>query len=421
MKTTSFSHKDITENPIGTIHDYYTVAAWLGVKPSTISHVLHHMTSDERQDVYAQQHRIAIKKGKDKVRVVYQSKQALDFIQKRLLKEFNDFTAAIPNEHLWAYIPGKNPRNLPKLLQSSGVIAHFDIVGYFDNITFGHISESLQALGMSRQGANLATRFCVVERNTPRGKVRTLQQGSAASSPISNLVGFMFFDRDIMAWLDKQKEGTQMDLQYHRYCDNVYLGVKGAVPLDFIQRFKEFVHGLMRSRGFATHKWNVTTNSNPKRAQKVLGIVVNHIPRVEKEYFEKTRAILFNACIKGIEYSAAEFFHKHPEPPKMEDSLFGGHVNTNGFLAKLGGRANYIGDVNSKHKLQLTKLRGASVRLDAWRAKLSFAGTPDTPAAPLPEHIFTVFHEYQNSTESTDAYLKRLEQALAIPLTALAA
>ncbi len=421
------------------IDNWYDLGVVLGVPTRILSYAL--KSRDELQT-----------KLHIKDRVVYKSLRSLNYVQKRLLILFNSLYAQIPTEHMLAYIKNKNPRDyLAEHCTGYKYEVTFDIRKYYDNISLATLVETLKDYGCTTRGAKLIARYCVVRRLLHGNKqISTLQQGSAVSPNLSNLVGYKYLDAPLLEWLEqKKREYPELEYKYVRFSDNVALFLRGEVPLDFIKDYRTVVQEVTTAGKFKTHKHRVTPANHPKQNQQFLGIVLNKIARIDKYRYDCLRSTLFNSVVHRQHWDISRYFIDNPVPVKYDTpahtagyltiasrELYPGSTVGQGMYTKymsiLGGHCAYVTSVSAKQGKCVTKLHkacalitdflttthqklmnghtasyttlvpGRSITVRDFRA---FIYPGDIKVSPA---LFTALKLYRVNTESIDDYLHRL-------------
>lgn len=333
---------------LGLISDWYGLGSALRVSPSTMAYALT-FRNELQQPV------------RHKDRPLYKSAPALKFVQTRIGMLASNIMNSKEHENVvLAYRQGISPVNVLSQYQNSHALITTDVRKYYPSIRLEHIESSLMDAGMNSLGARLTGRYCIVERHG-------LQQGSTASSAVSNLVGYRYIDLPVLHWLAEQ--GVQDDVGYIRYCDNMALFLLRNLGENFYKEFKDFFKEKMQSNGFRLHHWCYTSNNSRYRPQKFLGVVLNHAPRVAKDRLGKLRAVCFSLCRTGYNEAAARILVEGGgvgEQP-AHSFVYGVHsAAADKLRSKLIGNASYVGMINKRHGLWLTKLIKAADLLDRW-------------------------------------------------------
>lgn len=366
------------------IYDWYTLGAALDIRPHILAWVLR-----ERNNM---QHRIRLGK-----RTVYRSAPALLAVQNRLITLIEPLVDALPEEDaIIAYRRGRPYMDALKRQAGATLLIMTDVRKYYDHVHLDHLEAALAEQGFTPAGARLIGRYCVV--NTKRGL--TLQQGSPASPALSNLVGARCFDRPIRHWLHANYPG--LSVTYLRYCDNLALFVRGEVPEDFPQAYKEAVKHLLAERGFQTHHWGTITHSHPKISQKFLGIVLNHQARLERSRTDELRAILYNCCLRGIDSEGRRYLYEKGLATGREVKEASPEYIERKMTQLLRGHISYATPINQRQALWLRKLYDASKTLNSLKDK-------NLLTRPEVRHVI---HGYRDDAESSEAYVARVLAAV---------
>lgn len=412
------------------INDWYDLALHLGVQPYQLSY-------QKRPGVRnSMQHKIVLDPKGDR-RVVYKSDKSLANIQNRImgmLLSLEEDTGHTMDQAI-AYRKGVNAVKVISEQTDKKCLIKFDIKKYYDHITVKHLKGALMDLGFTKLGAQLVAYYCVVQRDLGGGRIlQTLQQGSPASCCLSNLVGEKYIDKPIMAWIQtKQDEHPGITFKYLRYSDNVAVWVDGEnIPLTLLQEFKGFVKNTLATNRFWTHKWSTIPNSHPKRNQQFLGVILNKIARIDKTRYERLRATLFNACRSGLDTAAANYWDFKGRNGAAPNERLQEEVDLERFKMVFRGQVSYVGGINEKHKIELTKLLKAADLLSSqnvyamkadmditpamqaptWAKRIkTISGTPCVVSKSLPDEKMQVLKEYKKSHEPVEQFLERLAAA----------
>lgn len=286
---------------------------------------------------------VRIRLGK---RTVYASKSPLSGIQRRLNVVFSELMKELPEEEVAiAYRPGLNVVNELAKWQGSAIMIKTDIRHYYDNVSYAHIERALMDCGMIARGARLVASYCTVWN----GRFSSLQQGSACSPALANIVGNRYFDRPIVSWL---REHCPVKHQYYRYSDNIVLFCREEPGDEFVKQYKEFVKETARKGQFRTHAWSSIRNNHPTRHQEFLGIILNEVAGISRVKRDRMRAILWNALTKDRVQQARAYFEKAGGlPSHMTDEMIVEH-----FMASMQGYVSYANMVQEKFAKRIWKL-----------------------------------------------------------------
>jgi len=420
------------------INDWYDLALHLGLSANKLSYAK--MNRDQLQD------KVVLRQGSE-TRTVYKSKGALAEIQHRLFPMMCGLIENTPNGQMLAYRKGVNATKIIADQVDKKYLIKFDIKKYYDHVSTRHIADMLKAQGFTKLGAQLISQFCVVSR----GKVATLQQGSCVSPVISNLVGYEFIDKFVMAWIETyKKENPNVECTFYRYSDNIAVWLDspnvGDITPAHLGSFKKHIIDSLGAVGLRTHKWAIVPNTHPKRNQKFLGVILNKIARIDKTKYAQWRATLFNSCKNGVEIAATNYWDHvgrglwaEATPPNsyVPPADLRREVDTERFNMVLRGRNSYLGSISAKQQLELTKLYKAAMHLNAHHKQvyipvmdchinLSDIKEPHWDRTLVPcgngvsavsrsnrliEAKMTILKQYKDSTEPLLDYIERLMMA----------
>jgi hypothetical protein len=357
-----------------------------------------------------------------KRRYVYKSDSPLSSIQERIGAILSGICEKELDEtKVVAYMKGVNAakvfsRNVDKKYQ-----VQFDVKKYYDHVSYRHIKETLMDHGFQRLGAQLVSYLCTVKRTLPKtGQViNTLQQGSAASPAISNLVGYKYIDVPILEWIEGKKgQFPYAEFIYARYSDNVFLWVdypdNKTVPIEVFKEYKQFVKDTLAKNRFWTHHWATIPNNHPKRNQRALGIVLNKRARVDKATLSTWRSTLFNACRCGMDIAARNYWNDRGRPFNPDDDEdLPEHIqderDVERFIMVARGMVSYVGSINWEHGLQLDKLLTVAKELYECHTNRLYTGVYKTVELDnRAEWVSTFKWELDNQLEPKEVYHSRV-------------
>lgn len=362
------------------ITDWYDLSCVLSIPVNHLSYALLH-----RKDM---QRRIEIRSDS---RVVYESVGCLRNIQSRIGAMLAPFVDELPDQEvILAYRTGISAtKKLSEYVGAKKLIA-FDVKKYFDNVRMPHIVRTLMMLGFSEAGAKLIGRYCIVEREE---NIHSLQQGSPASSVISNLVGYYYIDEPILKWL--RTEFPNLDYKYVRYCDNVELFLYGEEPEGFSEKYSVITAKILEESNFRGHDWHFIEHDDPRRCIEFLGVVLNKRARIDNEAYDDLRATLFNVCLHGASKEVNRYFRR------MGMRYSGGTENrVTRMLSCLGGHASYVASVSEKDGLCLRKLIALAKEL------------PKTEPIQYSEDYKNAVLKYKDKRQSVKGFVNTALEAL---------
>lgn len=362
----------------GSITDWQSLGAVLVVKPQILAWTLKTRNNMQfRKEI--------------KGRTVYASARPLRFVQVRIEALLSGLLDTMPdNEVVLSYRPGISPVTKLKSYAGSERLISFDIRHFYDNVRLWHIEETLVEYGFTPQGGRLIGRYCIVKRGD---KGQSLQQGCPASPVISNLVGYKYIDRPILAWLRKNWPNLKYD--YVRYCDNVELFLREETTKEFYDAYREFVCGELRKSGFKTHDWASIGQHDRHRNMRFLGVVLNKVARVEKEKIDSLRAALFNMVKQTDKVYVRRELDRFMETHGIAVNA---HEVFTPVIKAIKGYISYITPINKKHATWLKKLVGILIFWSEYEGqKFRVIGWPT--------HVMS----YKDNNESVEEYVTRLK------------
>lgn len=365
------------------VEDWHDLGVQLDVPINIMSYVLQH------RDEYQVKH--VLNKGHGKKRVVFESKRGLLEIQNKLALALSErFEALGPEtDEAIAYRPGVQPQKVIAEYAGHDWLVSCDLKHYFDYITFDNIKDCLIKLGFEPKAAQLITRYLVVKRLG----IETLQQGSPASSVVSNIVGHFLIDVPMRELLQR----LNINVKYLRYCDNLAWFINGDLPEEKRAELKNGVTEILGQSQFYAHDWHFISQHNPKQAQYFLGVILNHEARIVREQVDSLRAALFNMV------------HKSPKVAYESYKFYSSSYASKYVYAVFQGKVNYINSVNKKQGLWLRKLLALAKGCYP-AAKLHQTEMQAWAEHPKATHAITdenrkLVSRYKNNEQSLEEYL----------------
>lgn len=338
------------DNNFGIVDNFGNLGAILNCPPRILSYVRKYKKEKRMQTL--------VVVGDRKT---YKSDRQLAAIQKAIKDKIAQkiFNSLEDTKHILAYKKGFDYRKELQDCINNDLQISFDIKKCYDSITYKHIVRMLQYYGFTHRGAKLVAGYCVVERTVNGHIINTLQQGSACSPIISNLVLNLMIDEPLKAWLNHYIVTNKLDIsyKYYRYSDNVALFIRGNTPLEFLKYYREQYRLLTNSNNIWVHDEYVTKSNHPFRNQRFLGIVLNKVARIDLREFSKLRAILFNCCRNGINIEATKYLKEKLYELTFNDEL---PYDIDDIIEKfkniMQGKISYIKNISEKQYNILNKL-----------------------------------------------------------------
>ncbi len=219
----------------------------------------------------------------------------------------------------------------------------YDLAHFFQSIDWLPVYQVFRNLGYNKLIAstltNLCTHRCVSgvpelsqldPQQRQRVKQRHLAQGAPSSPVLSNAV---------MLRLDRRLSGlaASLGLVYSRYADDLAFSTDQHRDWNFLE---PLIGSICIEEGFELN-FKKTRLKASHQKQKLVGIVINNTPNIERSYYDELKAILNNCVRHG---AASQNRLNHPD-----------------FPAYLSGRIQYVSSLNP---VKAEKLRRLFERID---------------------------------------------------------
>ncbi len=230
-------------------------------------------------------------------------KQRLKAMQMKILRHLLDLVPAHDAAH--GFVRTRSCVTHAELHAAKPVVIRMDLKDFFPSIPASRIDALFRKLGYSSSVAGLLARICV--NRTPAGVFRGkdlrhaerqplrsahLPQGSPCSPALANLCAFR---------LDIRLHALALSLgaRYSRYADDLVFSGDREL-LRAMDRFHVRVGAIALEEGFKLN----TRKTRMMRAgtrQQVTGLVINRLPNIAREEFDRMKAILTNCARHGPE------------------------------------------------------------------------------------------------------------------------
>ena len=243
-------------------------------------------------------------------RLIERPKQRLKATQRRLLHELLDWIPAHPAAH--GFTRGRSARTNAALHTGRYVVIGLDLEDFFASVAAARVYGIFRTAGYAEPVAHvltgLTTNAVPVDEwaRLPRPRALPevtahhrlgrrlatphLPQGAPTSPALANLAAF---------GLDRRLAGLAeaAGARYSRYADD--LTFSGPPPLvTRAPRLRAAVGAIAREEGFRVNarKSRLVTRAG---RQRVCGVVVNERPNVARHEFDRLKATLHNAALRG--------------------------------------------------------------------------------------------------------------------------
>lgn len=407
-----FKERDVDfrtlENVLGFVDNWYDLAMIAGIQPKLLSYVLRNKKAFEPGEpgsVYSF--------WQIKDRCGFYSSRELKFIQERISVLLYGVYNSMEKKYvdsIWAYMKKTVVMKKLKSFEKRKLLITFDIVKYFDTISFSHVKTALKRFGFTERGAKLVTRYLVVTKPRSEKGPQTLQQGSVASPLVSNLVGHHYFDIPLHGWIEEQKRKyPKADIKIGRYCDNIGISIDGEIDIEMIRDLRKFIKKIMNDSGFRYHKFSAIPMNHPKANQYFLGVVLNYKSRLSKDVYHMLRSILFNACTNGLKFAASDYCFDNPCSRIEDRNEFFDLAETEKlmFVKAMTGKIAYIKHINKKHYDAMRKLLSAARLLDCLFSE-SYKFDPKKGEFRLDDGMFDAVKLYKNDDIDERRFLRNI-------------
>jgi len=336
--------------------DDYALALYLGVRCKTLWYCV-----DQKAHLYK---RFTIPKSDGRVRVIYNPKDRLKHLQRRV--DLRILRTLPVLDCVGAYVEGRSCRDSAARHAGHQVRIAMDLKDFFPSHTRAQIRHFFkQTVGYSHFVSGLLADLCTVqERRAPfRGKPprheaeevkyrHFVPQGSPASPMLCNLVAQERLDRPVLAAL----AGTGW--VYTRYSDDLSISHPEPRSRQQVDELIETLRRLILQAGYRTNPKKLKIQRCWRR-QQMLGMVVNEHPNIPADVYRRYRAIIHNCLLRGFEENAVRY----------------GFDPVEAFADHLRGKVAYFMQVNPARAVHLkTELEQAMAQHAAAVAAAAAAG-----------------------------------------------
>ena len=284
--------------------DDYALALYLGVRCKTLWYCV-----DQKVHLYK---RFTIPKSDGRVRVIYNPKDRLKHLQRRI--DMRILRKLPVLDCVGAYVEGRSCRDSAARHAGHQVRIAMDLKDFFPSHTRAQIRHFFkETLKYSHYVSGLLADLCTVaERRAPfHGKTHRepaeemkykhfVPQGSPASPMLCNLVAQERLDRPVLQAL----AGTGW--VYTRYSDDLSLSHPEPRSRQQVDELIEIMRRLILQAGYRTNPKKLKIQRCWRR-QQMLGMVVNEHPNIPADVYRRYRAIIHNCLLRGFEENAARY------------------------------------------------------------------------------------------------------------------
>lgn len=199
-------------------------------------------------------------------------------------------------------------------------VLNLDIKDFFPSLTAVQVKKVFTG-PLFNFNEQMATAFTLL--TTYKGKLPT---GAPTSPVLSNFI-CEALDKDLILF------AKENHLNYTRYADDLTFSSQQTIETATIDQIKTLIqkHQLL-----VNEKKVHLKGANSK--QTVTGITVNTKVNVDRKLLKKTRAMLHDLTVNGLETAAQKHFNTNTSDPLLQ----------NKFLNRLEGYINFIGQIKGK-------------------------------------------------------------------------
>jgi hypothetical protein len=244
------------------------------------------------------------------VRVIEQPKPRLKAVQRVVLHEILDRIPA--HEHAHGFTRGRSAVTHASVHAGRPVVVQLDLEDFFASIRAGRIYGIFRTAGYPEAVAHALTALTTnampwaawagVPRPPDLAQITAhhrlgrhlatphLPQGAPTSPALANLAAF---------GLDRRLAGLarSMSATYSRYADDLTFS-GGTLLLSRANEVRATAGMIARAEGFTVNERKSALMTRAGR-QRVCGIVVNAHPNVARDEYDRLKAILHNAALRG--------------------------------------------------------------------------------------------------------------------------
>ncbi|HYG77957.1 MAG TPA: reverse transcriptase family protein [Planctomycetota bacterium] len=315
------------------------IAKWLNVPVRTLAWLgdYHRLNASEKVKKKQHYHYTWVKKRRaNNYRLIEAPKPIMKTVQQRILREILDRVPAHPASH--GFVKGRSIQSNAAAHVKKYALLKCDLENFYPKIRFKRVVALFGGMGYNIEASHWLARLCT--NRIPDGlkqpgvfenfyQERHLPQGAPTSPAIANLCAYP---------LDVRLSGLakKFGVTYTRYaddltfsCDENFLRGKS---MNWLIRY---VRGIVRDERFT---WNNKKKKIIRHGHRhvVTGLVVNEKPNIQRDQYDRLKAILHNCARKG---PGTQNRDNHPN-----------------FRAHLQGRVAFVESVNPEKGRKLRQL-----------------------------------------------------------------
>jgi RNA-directed DNA polymerase len=248
--------------------------------------------------------------------------------------------------------PGESAKSHP--CPRMGTFIKMDLKDFFHSTRKWWIEDYLMSVGYSQYVSDLmAVLMTVPGLPNPKNstlKVTGVPQGSPTSGAICNLVAAQRLDTKIIDWLDRLNNVYKLEgewqWRYTRYADDLAITCGKNVPPYAVSATIYSIKRIIRETGYIVND-KKTKVKKRKQRKRLLGLVFNQKPNIQRKDYLALRAITHNCLNHGFESQA----------------IRAGYDNPGAFYSWVNGKVNYVKHIHPAHGEKLSAVLNKAVEL----------------------------------------------------------
>lgn len=331
----TFTGKIDSQHPvIDTLGD---LADWLAISPSELEWFAGFWRFNVATPEHLKHYRYQLLEKRDgRVRLIEKPKARLRGIQRKIYRDILNALNVHPAAH--GFCKGRSCMSHASNHAGKRYLMLFDIAECFQSIGWSKVKSTFMRMGYTERVsfylAALCTHCVRLEKSQlthfdanqrVRLKQRHLPQGAPSSPALANAV---------LHKLDIRLSGLakSLGLDYSRYADDIAMSGNAHRDWRFLA---PLIGGICLDEGVLLN-YRKTRIKRAHQKQRVVGIVVNQKPNIDRKEFDVLKAILTNCARHGLE---SQNRGNHPQ-----------------FRAHLLGRIQYAKSLNDQKGLKLERI-----------------------------------------------------------------
>lgn len=335
LDSPAFTEQIHSQNPaIDTLSD---LADWLAITHSELDWFANFRRFDATTPEPLRHYRYQLLEKQDgRMRLIEKPKARLKSLQRKIYQEILSTSDTHPAAH--GFCRGRSCLSHASMHTGKRYLMLFDIADCFQSIGWLKVNSVFRRMGYPEKVSCYLTALCTHcvhldkaqsthfdNTQTAKLKQRHLPQGAPGSPALVNAV---------LHQLDLRLSGLarSLDLEYSRYADDI--AMSGDAHRDW--RFLESLVGGICLDESVSLNHRKTRIKKAHQKQRVVGIVVNSKPNIDRKHFDTLKAILTNCTRHGLE---SQNRGNHPQ-----------------FRAHLLGRVQYVKSLNEQRGLKLEQI-----------------------------------------------------------------